>query len=186
MMFLRAVATMFLGLSFILVVALSSTGLLAQEADPVARGEYLVNTSGCHDCHTPWGMGPNGPEPDMSRALSGHPADLQVGPPPDLSEEWVWAGNPTNTAYVGPWGVSFTANLTPDPETGVLRDMSEGQFIDTIRNGRHMGQGRPILPPMPWPAYRNMTDEDLSAIYGYLQQIDPIPNAVPEPLPPGQ
>ncbi|SDF12057.1 c-type cytochrome [Limimaricola pyoseonensis] len=186
MMFLKAVATMFLGLSFILLVALTSNGLVAQQVDPVARGEYLVNTSGCHDCHTPWALGANGPEPDMSRALSGHPADLQVDAQPELSEAWVWAGNPTNTAYAGPWGVSFTANLTPDPETGVLRDMSEAQFVDTIRNGRHKGQGRPILPPMPWPAYRNMTDEDLGAIYAYLKQVPSIRNAVPEPLAPVQ
>ena len=39
----------------------------------VARGEYLVHAMGCTDCHTPWKMGPNGPEPDMTRALSGHP-----------------------------------------------------------------------------------------------------------------
>jgi len=37
------------------------------------RGEYLVNAVGCHDCHTPLQMGPNGPEPDLSRMLSGHP-----------------------------------------------------------------------------------------------------------------
>ncbi len=43
-------------------------------AEQVARGKYLVNTSGCHDCHTPFKMGPNGPEPDMSRMLSGHPS----------------------------------------------------------------------------------------------------------------
>ena len=186
MMYFKAVATLFFGFSVILFVAITSTALTAQEADPVARGEYLVNTSGCHDCHTPWALGSNGPEPDMSRALSGHPADLQVGPQPEVPEGWVMLGNATNTAYAGPWGISFTANLTPDPETGVMRDMSEAQFVDTIRNGRHMGQGRPILPPMPWPAYRNMTDDDLGAIYAYLRQIPPIRNAVPEPKAPAQ
>ncbi|MBM9594070.1 c-type cytochrome [Roseitranquillus sediminis] len=169
-----------------LCLALAGTGLAAQEADPVARGEYLTNTTGCHDCHTPWIMGANGPEPDMTRALSGHPADMVVDAPAEVPEGWAMAANAANTAWSGPWGVSFTANLTPDPETGVLREMSESQFIDTIRNGRHMGQGRPILPPMPWPAYRNMTDADLAAIYAYLQQVTPIRNAVPEPLPPSQ
>lgn len=169
-----------------LSLALVATGVTAQEVDPVSRGEYLVNTTGCHDCHTPWIMGANGPEPDMTRALSGHPAEMNVGAPAVVSEGWAMAANPTNTAWSGPWGVSFTANLTPDPETGVLRDMSEAQFIETIRNGRHMGQGRPILPPMPWPAYRNMTDADLAAIYAYLRQVQPIRNAVPEPLAPGQ
>ncbi len=186
MMFIKTVATLLLGLSFILAVGLFSNGLVAQEADPLARGEYLVNTSGCHDCHTPWIMGANGPEPDMSRALSGHPSDMKIVGPAELPEGWVSAANATNTAWSGPWGVSYTANLTPHPETGVLREMNESQFIDTIRNGRHMGQGRPILPPMPWPAYRNMTNEDLSAIYHYLQKITPIRNPVPEPLPSAQ
>ena len=58
----------------------------------------------------------------------------------------------TNTAWSGPWGVSFTANLTPDPETGLGR-WTLRNFMDTIRSGRHMGRGRPILPPMPWTAY---------------------------------
>ena len=34
---------------------------------PVERGKYLVTGAGCNDCHTPWKMGPNGPEPDMTR-----------------------------------------------------------------------------------------------------------------------
>ncbi|EAU40005.1 putative lipoprotein [Fulvimarina pelagi HTCC2506] len=172
----------FAGLCF----ALAGSSVAAQESDPIARGDYLVNTSGCHDCHTPWIMGANGPEPDTTRALSGHPADETIEAPAVVPEGWTMAANLTSTAWSGPWGVSFTANLTPDPETGVLRDMSETQFIETIRNGRHMGQGRPLLPPMPWPAYRNMTDADLAAIYAYLQQVTPIRNPVPEPLSPAQ
>ena len=152
----------------------------------VQRGEYLVKTSGCHDCHTPLTMGANGPEPDMSRALSGHPQDVAIAAPAQPSDPWVTSANATNTAWSGPWGVSFTANLTPDPETGVLRDISEEQFIETLRTGRHKGQGRQILPPMPWPVYGQMTDDDLRAIYAYLRQIPPIRNQVPDPLPPAQ
>lgn len=169
-----------------LALVMLGTGAVGQDADAVDRGKYLVNTSGCHDCHTPWIMGPSGPEPDMTRALSGHPADLAITAPATISDGWVMAVNPTNTAWSGPWGVSFTANLTPDPETGVLSKMSEAQFIESIRNGRHLGQGRPILPPMPWTVYRNMTDEDLAAIYAYLRQIPPVRNQVAEPLPPAQ
>jgi hypothetical protein len=57
-------------------------------------------------------------------------------------------------------------------------------FVDTIRSGRHMGRGRPILPPMPYPVYRNMTDDDLAAVFAYLQTLPAISNKVPEPLPP--
>ncbi len=94
--------------------------------------------------------------------------------------------NPTSTAWSGPWGVSFSANLTPDPETGVLRDFTEQQFIQTIRTGRHQGQGRQILPPMPWPAYAKMTDDDLKAVFAYLRQVPPVKNKVPDPLPPAR
>ena len=171
-----------------LTMALLPGASLAQEdaAALVERGEYLVNTSGCHDCHTPFTMGANGPEPDMTRALSGHPQDIVIEAPAQLSEPWVAASIATNTAHSGPWGVSFSANLTPDPETGVLRDISEEQFIETLRTGRHKGQGRQILPPMPWPVYGQIVDEDLRAIYAYLRQIPPIANKVPEPLPPAQ
>jgi hypothetical protein len=171
-----------------LAITLSPCAGLAQEeaASLVAEGEYLVRTSACHDCHTPFTMGSNGPEWDMTRALSGHPQDIVIEAPAQLSEPWVSSGNATNTAHSGPWGVSFSANLTPDPETGVLRDFSEEQFIETLRTGRHKGQGRQILPPMPWPVYGQMTDDDLRAIFAYLRQIPPIPNQVPEPLPPAQ
>lgn len=173
-------------LATLATVLLSASALAQESDDKVARGEYLVTTSGCHDCHTPFIMGPNGPEPDMDRALSGHPQDAVIEAPAVLQEPWASAANATNTAWSGPWGVSFTANLTPDPETGILREMTEEQFIEALRTGRHLGHGRPILPPMPWQVYGQKTDEDLSAIYAYLQQIPPIWNQVPDPIPPAQ
>ena len=87
----------------------------------------------------------------------------------------------TMTAWSGPWGVSYTANLTPDPETG-LGKWTERNFIDTIRSGRRLGRGRPLLPPMPWPVYRNLNDQDLSAIFAFLQTIPAITNKVPNPV----
>ena len=89
----------------------------------------------------------------------------------------------TNTAFAGPWGVSFTANLTPDMETG-LGKWTEETSIATLRTGRHEGQARPILPPMPWPMIGSMTEEDLQAIFAYLQSIPPIRNRVPAPVNP--
>jgi len=153
-------------------------------AASVARGEYLVKTMGCHDCHTPWKLGPHGPEPDMARALSGHPEQIGRLPARPGSGPWVWSGAGTNTAFAGPWGVSYTANLTPDQNTG-LGIWTEEMFVKTIRTGRHMGVSRPINPPMPWPAYRNATDEDLHAIYSYLRTLKPIVNHVPEYQEPG-
>lgn len=163
--------------------ALDSYGQSGQ--DRIERGRYLVNTSGCHDCHTPMKPGANGPEPDMSRALSGHPEALQMPPAPALpSGPWLVVSSATNTAFAGPWGVSFTANLTPDAETGLGRWTSK-DFAATIRSGRHMGKGRPVLPPMPIPAYRHFNDDDLDAIYAYLRSVPAIRNRVPEPQTPG-
>ncbi len=152
-------------------------------ADAVARGKYLTTIMGCNDCHTPFEMTERGPAPDMSRELSGHPQGFVITGAATLPGPWVWAGSGSNTAFSGPWGVSFAANLTPDPETGLGKWTAE-TFIATIRNGRHEGQGRPLMPPMPWPMYRNATDEDLRAIYAYLQSLPPIRNRVPLPIEP--
>src|SRR5215203_6845975 len=161
--------------AFILMIAslLAPGAAQAQDAAKAAqikRGEYLVTTSLCHDCHTPLVNGPDGPAPDMKRALSGHPQDIAIRQPASVQEPWVGAMTATLTAWSGPWGVSFSANLTPDPETGVLRDFTEEQFVQTLRTGRHQGQGREILPPMPWPWIGKMTDDDLKAI---LSPADP-------------
>ncbi len=153
-------------------------------AEKLARGKYLVTVVGCNDCHTPWKLGPNGPEPDMSRMLSGHPEELAMPPAPQLPEgPWLVTVGATNTAWSGPWGVSFTANLTPDRETG-LGKWNQRTFTDTIRTGRHMGRGREILPPMPIQMYKHFTDADLEAIFSYLKTIPAVKNKVPEPLPP--
>lgn len=151
----------------------------------VARGEYLVTTNVCNDCHTPWVMGPQGPAPDMTRALSGHPEGFAVAAAPKLPEPWVWAATGSNTAFAGPWGISFTANLTPDKETG-LGAWTADQFVRAIRTGKHLGKGRPILPPMPWPMYSKMTDDDLRSIFAYLQTIPAIRNKVPNPVEPAE
>lgn len=166
---------------------LTMTSALAQDAkaatDKIARGGYIVSTAGCHDCHTPWHIGPKGPEPDMTRALSGHPQSMVLPAPPKPVGPWIVSIAETNTAFAGPWGVSFTANLTPDRETG-LGKWTERNFIETIRTGRHMGRGREVLPPMPIQVYRNLTDEDLKSVFAYLRSLPSIRNQVPEPLPP--
>jgi hypothetical protein len=165
--------------------AVSSSSAIATPttAERVQRGSYLVGAMGCNDCHTPWKLGPKGPEPDMSRALSGHPADFVMPPAPKPSDTWTFSGAATMTAFAGPWGISFTANLTPDMETGLGRWTTD-TFIAALRTGRHEGKGRPILPPMPYRMIRTLTDEDLSSIFAYLQSLPPIRNRVPAPVDP--
>jgi len=162
----------------------AESGKARTQAEKVARGAYIVKTSACHDCHTPLKMGPKGPERDMSRMLSGHPSQLAMPPAPVLPPgPWNALIGATMTAWSGPWGTSFTANLTPDKETG-LGGWTARNFIETIRNGRHQGRGRPLLPPMPWDVYANFTDQDLESLFAYLQSIPPVKNRVPQPLPP--
>ena len=169
-----------------LVVAAQMGSAVTPVRDPViARGEYLTHIALCNDCHTPLKMGPNGPEPDMTRMLSGHPENM-LEPPPQLapSEQWNFVGAATVTAFSGPWGVSYARNLTPDKETG-LGGWSEQQFVAALRTGRHQGAstGRMILPPMPWPWYAQMTDEDLHSVWTYLREIPAIHNAAPQSIP---
>lgn len=179
-----AVAALALYAAVGLTVAQPAHAADRASAGKAARGKYLVATSGCMDCHTPMKMGANGPEPDMSRMLSGHPEALQMPPAPVLPEgPWLVVSSATNTAFAGPWGVSFAANLTPDAQTG-LGKWTARDFIATIRSGRHMGRGREILPPMPIPVYRNFTDSDLEAVFAYLRTIPAVTNRVPEPRQP--
>lgn len=178
------------------LIALVTTAAVAactgSEAAPTApskvdRGRYLVTAVGCGDCHTPLMLGPDGhPVRDTSRLLSGHPESMVMPPAPELpAGPWMATVSATMTAWSGPWGTSYTANLTPDPETGLGAWTAEN-FIATIRNARHLGNGRPILPPMPSDVIANFTDADLEAIFAYLQSIPPIRNRVPAPVPPAR
>lgn len=146
-------------------------------SEQVKRGEYLITTGLCHDCHTPLKMTPNGPEPDMSRALSGHPQDFAVKAPAQLAEPWVAATTGTLTAWSGPWGVSFSANLTPDPETGIGR-WTEADFVRALRTGIRP-DGLELHPFMPWRQFSRITDDDASALFRYLRILRPIRSEIP-------
>jgi hypothetical protein len=178
-----------LGLAAATLLILGTTFARAAEEKPsaevLARGKLLTMIGGCQDCHTPKNMGPHGPEPDWTRELSGHPANAKL-PPVDKKAltpgYWALMG-PELTAYVGPWGVSYAANLTPDEQTG-LGLWTEEIFIKAIRTGKHMGEGRPILPPMPWHYIKELPDTELKALFAYLRSVKPIKNAVPQPVAP--
>jgi len=151
----------------------------------VALGKYIVHTSGCDDCHTPKIFTDKGPVFDTTRSLSGFPAGEVL---PEIDMNMIGPGKWTMTdkhlaAWVGMWGISYASNITPDKATGI-GTMTEEMFIKTIRDGKYMGVGRPLLPPMPWDVLRKKTDQDLKAIYAYLMSIKPIHNQVPQPTPP--
>jgi mono/diheme cytochrome c family protein len=156
----------------------ASQQLAARGADPVERGKYLVTVTACSDCHTPMKMTLKGPQPDMTRFLSGHPQDVKLPPAPGPAGPWIWHGTGTNTAFAGPWGVTYAINLTP--HTHGLSVWTEEMFIKAMRTGKHMGESRPIMPPMPWPSFGQMTDADLRAMFAYLKTIPPVNNVVPD------
>lgn len=148
----------------------------------IERGEYLVTVGGCHDCHTPKVFTSGQPEFDTSRLLSGHPADEKIPPVPAGvigPQQWGAITNHHLTAWAGPWGVSYAPNLTPDASG--TKDWTADLFIKTLRSGKHLGAGRPILPPMPWFNYAKMSDDDLRAVFAYIQSLPPIRNVVPAP-----
>jgi hypothetical protein len=145
------------------VLGLARATPFATVSGRVQRGKYLVAAMGCSGCHTPKTMGPAGPRADESRFLAGHPGDSVLGAPPQLDAgSWVAVSSWDTTAWAGPWGLSYSANLTPDEYTGI-GSWSEDTFVQALRTGRHMGVSRPILPPMPWGAFRQLTDEDLKS-----------------------
>ncbi|MEP6767803.1 MAG: diheme cytochrome c-553 [Acidobacteriota bacterium] len=162
-----------------LLVALPAAAQKPAPGGAAARGKYLVDIMSCNDCHTPFQMGPTGPEPDMTRMLSGHPAGMTLPPPPAPVGPWIWAGTGSNTAFAGPWGVTYSANLTPDKNTG-LGIWTEDMFLKAMRTGKHMGTSRPIQPPMPWPWIAKANDADLKAIFAFLRSVPPISNRVPD------
>jgi mono/diheme cytochrome c family protein len=156
-----------------------------EKAERIKRGKYLVEAGGCSDCHTPMKMGPKGPEPDMAFYLAGHPENAQLPPPPKLPPGPWMAVTTGSTAWSGPWGISYSANLTSDQNTG-LGIWTEEMFVKTLRTGKHFGTARPILPPMPWQGISKLTDEDLKSVFAYLQTVPAVKNQVPQPVPPGE
>lgn len=151
----------------------------------VKWGEHLVTIGACHDCHTPKNMGPMGPVDDSTKLLSGHPASAPI-PEIDRSilESGGFAATNNFTSWIGPWGVSFSANLTSD-STGIGA-WKEEQFFMALRQGKFKGLAgsRELLPPMPWHMYRHMTDDEIKAVFAYLKSTPPVNNVVPAPLPP--
>jgi len=132
-------------------------GSKAAKEDRIERGRYLTTIAGCNDCHTP---GTFYGDADYDRTLSG-----------------------SELGWVGPWGVSFPRNLTPDDETG-LGKWSEQDIVNALRTGMRP-DGSVLAPPMPWPMYATMTDDDAYAIAAFLKSLRPVKHRVPDKVAPG-
>jgi mono/diheme cytochrome c family protein len=80
----------------------------------------------------------------------------------------------------GPWGRLASANLTPDPSGIPYYD--EARFVQALRTG-YVG-ARELNQIMPWQTFRNMSDDDLKAIYAYVKTLKPVTHRVDNSLPP--
>ena len=127
------------------------------QAQKLECGLYLTTICACNDCHTP---GTFYGAPDYDRRLAG-----------------------SELGWVGPWGTTYARNLTPDPETG-LGSWSEDDIVKTIRTGQR-ADGTEVLPPMPWPMYSGLSDEDAYAVAAYLKSLPAVRHKVPDKRPPG-
>jgi mono/diheme cytochrome c family protein len=123
-------------------------------SDPVKRGAYLVTIATCAGCHTP--------------------ADEKLLPLAGLEFA-------VGALLKGPWGSVSSQNLTQDPSG--ISHYDEAMFIKTIRTGR-VGGVRPLKHIMLWKYFRNMTDEDLRAIFAYLRTLKPVKHRVDNGEPP--
>ena len=165
------------------VKAENSTGEVVISKDSlIKRGSYLVNSIGCDDCHSPKKFGPNGMEIDMEHRFSGHLNDSKLGKPnTGVMKDGYILFTMDLTSAVGPWGQSYSANISSDA-TGI-GNWTEEQFFRALREGKSKGlkESRPLLPPMPWFVYKNMSDTDIKAIFAYLKTTKPVENRVPGP-----
>ena len=125
-------------------------------SDSIAYGKYMATASSCKDCHTPFEKG-------------------------KYIEEFFLAGGRT---FELPAGTLSSANITPDPETGI-GNWTKEMFIQRFRSFRDSAAAHQKVDfmkeyntIMPWTMYAGMTDEDLGAIYAYLRTEKPIKHKV--------
>lgn len=152
--------------------------------DTIERGRYLVRIGGCGDCHSSKTFGPEGQKENEDVLLGGYqPGDSFPIPDKKIVRHSV-VFNQQNTGFSGPWGISYAANITSD-DSGI-GTWTYGQFELAMRKGKYMGLegSRTLLPPMPWPNYREMTEGDMKAIFAYLKHTKPVKNIVPAPKAP--
>ena len=168
-------------MSVMFVLFITGCNSVDDDMDAVEKGKYLVNLGGCNMCHTPKTMDSSGMVYDGTKLLSGHPqndTETEHTASAVNEEGWEVKSNFHMTRWVGPWGISYAANLTPDEETGI-GSWDEDMFVKIIRSGFLKDSGHKIQLPMPSQNLSKLSDDDLKAIFVYLKSIKPIKNKVP-------
>lgn len=150
----------------------------------IARGRYLVTILGCGDCHSPKTMTPDGLVVDTQTMLSGFPSTRAI---PEFQKAFIQEGgvvvNSDLTAAMGPWGISFAANLTSD--TTGIGNWTEAQFGSGLKHAKIKGleMPQPMMPAMPWNNWGGIQEADVRAMFYYLQSTKPVNNTVPARIP---
>jgi mono/diheme cytochrome c family protein len=174
-------------LAFVSIVAISChqkpAEKIAYSPERIEIGQAIVEGWNCSFCHSPQIKGPDGKlAPDPKRFMSGHPSEEEIPTMPDMvitTPEWMeFLDNLDSTVWATNNLLVFTANLTPDDETGI-GTWTEEEFVETIRQGRHRGIERRIKYPMPWQELSELSDEELLSVYEYLMTLKPVNNKVP-------
>lgn len=146
--------------------------------DQIAQGEYIATIAGCASCHTPYEDQYNQPElsEEDLRTVSLFEAVAQ-----DRENQWLAGGRPLP---LGPAGIIFTPNITPDEETGI-GTWTDEEIKSALQTGINR-DGKRMHPIMP--SYAGMADSDLEALVAYVRTVEPVSNAVEEipetPIPP--
>jgi mono/diheme cytochrome c family protein len=137
--------------------------------EPLARGAYLVQLGECLGCHT---TSTSSGDPRRELAFGGGRrfVETRKGFGYELSPDPAFSDARPPAIGEGERIVT-TANLTPDPSG--IPYYTPGVFIQTIRTGRVAGV-RKLSSAMPWIYFRRLTDDDLRAIFLYLQQVQPV------------
>jgi mono/diheme cytochrome c family protein len=118
----------------------------AMFADPVSRGAYLVTIGHCMECHSAWSRGVS----DFKNGLGHGGREFPAGP----SES------------------STAANITSDPAAGIGA-WSDQEIGRAITKGISR-DGRKLKPPMAYPYYAGLRQNDLADIIAYLRTVPPL------------
>ncbi len=126
----------------------------------VGLGSYLVNSTGCNDCHTHPNWAPNDNpylgQPDQINTAEYLAGGRQFGPDPVDGH------------------IVVSANITPDKRNGMPAGLTWDAFREVMQTGLDPDDPGRLLQVMPWPLYRWKTDRDLRAMYEYLRVIPPL------------
>lgn len=147
-----------------LLLGIAYIGLASAQQDPVAKGRYIFQLSGCADCH-----GAN---------LAGYKEGNPPAPPGSL---------PFGQQFdLGPLGKVNARNITSDKDTGI-GNWSDSQILNAVRRGQG-ADGKPLIPVMPYATYSGMSDEDARNLVAFLRTAPAVNNKVPAnqlSVPPG-